>query len=255
MASVPEQLEMFTRKAMSEFPPRDKTADSLGEVEAQDGHRYYIKGDQNGRPIRASEWISTRICEAVAISAPSHALIERIDGTVVFGSRRIAGVAQKIETRKYLQISSEADISKPHPLQSILSSIYALDMFLYNEDRHLDNYLSVDDDGKRRLYAFDFSRALFWKWKWQHFPTDSQNTRSYGRLLRNIHGFDSDAAIKTLERLNGLATAIIEGFIKEMPTDWLQPNIQSEFVEWWDSAAKKRRIEELRKGIIDGTML
>ena len=246
---------MFIRKAVIEFPPKEITADSAGEVEAEDGQRYYIKGDQNGCPIRASEWLSTRICEAVAISAPSHALIERIDGTIVFGSRRIPGVAQKVETQKYLQTSIDPSIENQSPLKSVLSSIYVLDLFLYNEDRHLDNYLSVDDCGKRRLYAYDFSRALFWKWQWQYFPNDNQNTRIWGRHLRNIHGFDNDAATKTLDRLSGLATAIIEGFINEIPSDWLPSNLHTEFVDWWNSEAKNRRIEELRTGIIDGTIL
>ncbi len=178
IAVVPRQMQMFTRKAITEFPQKENSADSLGEVEADDNHHYYIKGDAHGRLVRASEWISTHISEAVGIGAPTATAIERIDGSVVFGSRRIAGVADKVTTATYLTTQTATNFGVPASgLQAILSSIYALDMFIYNDDRHLGNYLSVDDNGTRRLYAFDFSRALFWQWPWTGFPKIGQQTR------------------------------------------------------------------------------
>jgi hypothetical protein len=248
-AAIARQAELFVRKAVTEFPQKEISADSLGEVEADDNHHYYIKGDAHGRLVRASEWISTHISEAVGIGAPTVAAIERIDGAVVFGSRRIAGVADKVTTAAYLTTPTATNIGVPASgLQAILSSIYALDMFIQNDDRHLGNYLSVDDNGTRRLYAFDFSRALFWQWPWSGFPTIGQNTRMCG-------AFDQNSASGTLDRLSGLAPATIEGFINQMPTDWLPAEMRSQFVGWWASNARNARIEELRRGIIDGTLL
>jgi hypothetical protein len=256
MAVATHQTQLFTRKAITEFPQKENSADSLGEAEADDNHRYYIKGDAHGRFVRASEWISTQISEAVGIGAPTPTVIERIDGSAVFGSRRIAGVADKVTTAAYVTTPTATNVGVPASgLQKILSSIYALDMFIHNDDRHLGNYLSVDDNGTRRLYAFDFSRALFWQWPWIGFPAVGQNTRIWGAFIRSSHGFDQNSASGTLDRLSGLAPATIEGFINQMPTDWLSADIRAQFIGWWASNARNARIEELRAGIIDGTLL
>ncbi len=183
-AIVARQLPLFARKATIEFPQQKASADSLGEAEADDQNRYYIKGDAHGRPVRASEWICTHIAEEVHIGAPAPMVIERLNGDVVFGSRRIAGVADSVVTTAFLtsQTMSNGQSSAPG-LQAILSSIYAFDMFVFNDDRHFGNYLTIDDNGTRRLYAFDFSRALLWHWPWQGYPLPGSNTRRYGFML------------------------------------------------------------------------
>jgi hypothetical protein len=89
---------MFPRKSLIEFPPGKPTADCLGMVDADDGGRYYIKGDAHGKPVRASEWLGAHIAEAIGIQAPAPVAIELINGDVVFGSRRIAGVADDLIT-------------------------------------------------------------------------------------------------------------------------------------------------------------
>jgi hypothetical protein len=228
----------------------------MGEVEADDHHMYYIKGDAHGRPVRASEWICTHISEAVGIGAPTPSAIEKNDGAVVFGSRRISGVADSAITVSYLSTPTALNVGIPvSGLTPILSSIYALDMFINNDDRHLGNYLTVDDKGTRRLYAFDFSRALFWQWPWNGFPQQGANTRRWGRMLQGLHGFDQNSAFGTLDRLSDLAPNTIEGFINAMPSDWLSAAIRAEFIDWWTSSAKKVRIAELRAGISNGTLL
>jgi hypothetical protein len=253
---VPRQSRLFIRKAIIEYPQRGQTADSLGEAEADDGLRYYIKGDAHERLVRASEWLSTHISEAVGIAAPAPAAIELIDGSIVFGSRRIVGCAMQVTTMAYLTTPTLTNKGIPATgLSAILSSIYVLDMFIHNDDRHLGNYLSVDDEGTRRLYAFDFSRALFWAWPWQGFPQTSENTRIYGQILRFSHGFDVKSAFLTLDRLSALAPDTIEGFINTMPSNWLPPAIRADFVGWWASNARDARIVAIRAGITNGTLL
>jgi hypothetical protein len=256
LSVVALQLPLFARKALIEYPPKTASADSLGEVEADDRHRYYIKGDAHGRLVRASEWISTHIAEEVHIGAPAPMAIERLDGTVVFGSRRIAGVSDQVITAQYLTTATASNIApQVTGLCSILSSIYALDMFICNDDRHLGNYLSVDDNGVRRLYAFDFSRALFWNWPWNGFPQAGQNTRKWGAVLRQSHGFDELAASEVLDRLSSLAPTTVEAFINRMPTEWLPSSARSEFLTWWSNGARSARLNQLRNGIKDGTLL
>lgn len=248
---------MFARKAVVEYPPRGDSADSSGEVEAEDRHRYYIKDDSNGRPVRASEWVSTLMSEAVIISAPSQSVIELSNGKLVFGSRRVANVSDRVATDSYLisPTISNADPASTTGLKKILSSIYTFDMFINNVDRHFGNYLSVDDNGIRRLYAFDYSRALFWNWPWSDFPAINEHTRVYGSILRNLHGFDEKSSADIINRIEGLTQDTIKGFVNSMPTDWISSAPTAQFIKWWGSRAWKTRLVDLRKGISDGTLL
>lgn len=250
------QKQLFCRKAITVYPQKEHSADSLGEVDGDDLHRYYIKGDAHGKLVRASEWLSTNISEAIGIGAPTPAPIELPNGEIVFGSRRIANVSDSVITQNYLVQPSAANLGNPvSGLKGILSSIYTFDMFIHNEDRHFGNYLSVDDNGTRRVYAFDYSRAMFWQWPWQAFPDMGQNTRRYGKLLWSLHGFDEKSAHGTLERLSGLAPTTIEGFINEMPPNWLPDDTRNQLMSWWSSGAKIERLNELRAGINDGTLI
>ena len=254
--SLPQQFQLFCRKAIIEFPPKQQTADSLGEVEADDNCLYYIKGDAQGRSVRASEWICTQIAEAIGIAAPAPVAIELQNGTTVFGSRRIAGVADAAITSAYLTSPSVSNAGiQAQGLKSLLSKIYVLDMFLNNGDRHLGNYLSVDDNGVRRLYAFDFSRALFWEWPWVGYPAANLHTRIWGSALRRLHGFDIAAANLTLAGLGALAPAAVEGFIKQMPEDWISVAQRSQFMTAWTDGTFHSRLDGLRKGFIDGSLL
>jgi hypothetical protein len=247
---------MFPRKALIEYPPAKLTADCLGMVDADDGGSYYIKGDVPGRSVRASEWLGTHIAEAVGIQAPAPVAIELNSGSIVFGSRRIAGVADDVLTRTYLMTPSASNLAMPIAgLATLLSKIYALDLFLHNEDRHFGNYLSIDDNGVRRLYAFDFSRAVFWQWPWNGYPAATTNTRTHGKVLRQLHGFDSVAAGSVLDNIRALAPATIESFINQMPSDWSSIGLRAQFVDVWSTGHCTTRVDALRKGLSDGTLL
>ncbi|WP_441237104.1 HipA family kinase [Bradyrhizobium sp. 930_D9_N1_4] len=242
---------------MVQFPKVEPSADSLGEVEADDSFLYYIKGDVAGKATRASEWLGTQIAEAVGLAAPAPCVIELQDGSTVFGSRRIAGVADAAVTMAFLTAPTASNQSSPVAgLSALLSKIYALDMFCYNDDRHLGNYLSVDDRGRRRLYAFDFSRAFFWTWPWNGgYPSPQSNTRRWGSFLRRFHGFDEVAAGSTLDAIGNIAPAAISGFINQMPSDWMGATLKAEFSAVWEGTACASRVDALRKGFQDGTLL
>lgn len=121
----------FVRDIRAEYPKATPTADSLGEAEASDQQRYYLKGDLSGKPIRASEWISTQLAELIGIAAPAVAILRRANGETVFGSRRLIGVADEIVTRNFL-LTASASNAQPVVvgLCPLLSAIYAFDLFV-----------------------------------------------------------------------------------------------------------------------------
>lgn len=252
----PRQFPMFARKAVVQFPKSKPTADAAGEVEADDGHRYYIKNDAHGRPVRASEWLAIHLAEEVGITAPAPMVIELADGSSVFGSRRVAHVSDDIQTMGYLLSPSASNIAPPVlGLTAILSAIYAFDMVIHNDDRHFGNYLSVDDLGSRRMFAFDFSRAVFWQWPWSGFPPPTCNTRKVGAMLRGLHGFDMVSAVATLDRFAAVQSDHVEGLFNRMPHDWIEVSLRLEFTNWWGSSARQARVDELKKGLNDGSAL
>lgn len=254
--AVARQTPLFARKAIVELPLRQNSADALGEVEADDQHYYYVKSDAHGQPVRASEWICTHLAEDVHIGAPAPMVIELRNGNVVFGSRRIAQVSDLLTTANYLTTPTLTNAgTATNGLQNILSSIFAFDLFVNNVDRHFGNYLTVEDHGVRRLYAFDFSRALFCHWPFSGFPRGDCKTRECGKLIRMLHGFDLTAALDTLDRIAGLAPNTLQVFISRMPADWLPEATRTAFVDWWSNGGRAARLADLRRGISDGTLL
>ena len=248
------QLGLFPRRTLTEFRPTRSTADCVAEAEVDDGLFYYLKIDKPRKAVRASEWLSTQLAEDVNIAAPPKALVQMFDGTVVFGSRRIANVASEVTTTRYLLQSTlkEGEVSG---LARILSSIYVFDLFMNNDDRHLGNYLTVEDGDVRRLYAFDYSRSAFWDWPWNGYPGPGSNTRNSARLLRRCHGFDMQAADGVLERLSHISTEKILSVLSEMPADWLDAAMRQSFLVMWDGQGRSDRLETIRKGVVDGWLL
>jgi hypothetical protein len=157
--SKSEQGLLFPLRALTELTKVEPSADSLGEVQACDGLWYHVKGDGNGRPTRASEWLRTMIADAVGIGAPQASVIQLQNDDLVFGSRRLAGVADKIRTRTYLT------------------------------------------------------------------------------------------------KLNSLSLTIIRGFLERMPTEWLTPELHDDFIRMWSGEERQARINALRKGLGDGSLL
>ncbi len=255
-SGTPLQLGFFPRKVLSVLPRAEETADYLGEVEADDGHHYYLKSDTAGRPIRASEWLGTFLAEIVGIAAPSCTIVQLLTGELVFGSRRINGVADRVTTWSCLTQPSLTNApDRIIGLQAILSSIYAFDLFVFNDDRHFGNYLSVDDNGVRRFFAYDFSRAVFWRWPWTGVPALDQHTRTCGMVIRRMHGFDLAAAKSVLDRLGAISPQLIEAELQRVPADWLAPALKEQFIAWWGSDAKTDRVNEIKMGVENGTYL
>jgi hypothetical protein len=246
----------FSRDVITEFPKSLPTADYVGEAEASDQQRYYLKGDKDGKAVRASEWICTHLAENVGVAAPAAAILRRSTGETLFGSRRLIGVADEVVTRNYLATPSASNIAPGVVgLSPLLSAIYAFDMFVFNEDRHLGNYLSLDDNGVRRFFAFDFSRALFWRWPWSEFPELGQNTRTCGTVLRALHGYDQSAAEAVVNRLRSVPGSTIMAIMSGMPDDWLADSQKQDFLNWWNGKERTSRLDKLSIGLADGTLL
>ncbi len=252
------QRELFALKTLVEIPDNvGRSAEVWGHVIADDTHHYIVKGSRGGEHVPASEWLATRIAEMMNLPCATPKIIQLNDGDKCFGSRQIVGVNDVAVTSQLLTTPTTGPQATPvFGLKGLLSSIYAFDMFINNVDRHVDNFISVDDGGHRRLFAIDFARSFFWHGSLPiAFPISTQPTRRTGRLIRSLHGFDTEAALATVDKLSQFAPEMISWIMNEMPEQWLSISLRQALLNWWSHGARMERLDELRKGLSDGTLL
>ena len=249
------QRELFPLSTILEFP-NAPTADSWGEVIAEDNERYTVKGNKGGPYVRVAEWMSTKIAERVKIQCATPRIIKIDDGELLFGSRHITGKNDDAVTAEILTSISHGIARTPIPgLTSWISSLCALDMFLNNVDRHENNYISIDVHGTRRFFPIDFGRSFVFSGDYQAFPNESTHTVVRGRAIRKRHGFEIGAAIAMSDLISSVSLDFIKETLAEMPSVWMPMREREQFLNWWLSPLFFQKIERLRKGLIDGTLL
>lgn len=254
---VERQVELFPLTTLIEMPDTTGTADAWGRVEASDSHLYLVKTDERGgKAIRASEWVGTRLAEELNMPCPTPKIIQLSDGRLCFGSRIISGIADVAKTSQILtSVTVGTGVTPILGLQALLSALYAFDMFTNNVDRHDENYLSIEDRGTRRFYAIDFGRSLFWHGKLDNFPTATQLTRITFKKIVQRHGYDPAAANAMLDRLAEIGSDKISAAFSSMPDSWLEQAARVEFTSWWENGERQRRIDALRKGLSDASLI
>jgi hypothetical protein len=215
-----------------------------------------VKDDKWGLNTRAAEWICTHLAESLLLPCPTPKIIQLQSGELLFGSREIAGIVDKVITAEILtSITKNANQNQIPGLQSVLSALYVLDIFVNNDDRHDENYISVDAAGTRRFFAIDFSRALPFENFMAGFVSMRCHTVTTGRRIRDRHGFDVAAASNMVDRISALAPESLMGIMARMPDEWLPHDKRTQLLNWWCGEARRGRLLELRKGLADGTLL
>lgn len=213
---------------------------------------FYCKEDKDGRRIRATEMLCTRIAGHAGILTPHCAVIDDDEsGETFFGSLKLDSPAGQFEVRRALM--TKLDLGGPSPwLGSYLSSIYAFDLAFGNTDRSRVNFLM--DLRDRQLRAYDFAHADLGKLATDRFDIEGSNTLSVGRELRLIHGFDVEAAVEMVRRLEAIPVKVVESYLKEMPGDWLAKGEGESLCEHWENRLGAR-LAALSAGLSDGSLL
>lgn len=106
----------------------------------------------------------------------------------------------------------------------------------------------------RQLRAFDFASADLEKLAVDRFPIEGTNTLSVGRTLRSIHGFDLDAALEMVKRLEAIPVKVIRRFVGELPGDWLTHAEGESLCANWENKLGAR-LAALSAGLRDGSLL
>ena len=130
-----------------------------------------------------------------------------------------------------------------------------MDLFPANPDRQAINFLLVPGGGFRRLIAFDFASANMAMLGATNFSIASTQTLSVGRLLRTRQGFFRDSAFEMIDRISAVPASVIEGIFESMPAEWLTSEQKRGICEPWSNGMVGGRLEALRKGIGDDSLL
>jgi hypothetical protein len=159
---------VFPIKTITEFPSNLPSADCGFIALAEDGCQYALKdGISKGSAavVPHCEWFCSELAIAIHIATPQHFVVERLDGTLVFGSQWAGGVISPAKAASWEDMVANGTI----PLADIiptLSHIYAFDQFICNDDRHAGNLLAFEQYSKVAIHAYDYSRA----WLTHGFP-------------------------------------------------------------------------------------
>ncbi len=238
------------------------TADSAGACRASDGLEYIIKCKTNSSSIPRSdliphsEWFCSRLGDLIHLPIPAYRTLAMPDGELVFGSRCEGGVMpETVNWWDKVEIG-EIDYNK---IKETICRIYVFDNFIFNSDRHLNNYLFREARSGWSLFSFDYSRA----WLCMGLPLRSlpfapvEKTLKVQRYIRRKFGEYIDQVIvdDVLNKLNYFTENDVNNIIESHPVEWLSENEKDGILSWWASPAKEARINGISEGIKDGTYL
>lgn len=227
------------------IPRPFNTADLQGVAVGRDGFEYAIKSIEDHPYLPASEWFCYNLGYRLQIALPPFCILEG-GPTEAFGSRFEGGV---------FQFANVTGNQNQHALLqrcgSDLSKILAFDLFVGNDDRHLNNFLYRQQQvgGQLTVLAMDFSRSLLVN-KWPDDPVPmatSTKTMTVMGILKNFNIWDATVAQMTLASIHSVSRTEVAHWLAAMPAAWLEPVKRQEIVEWWGSEKFDQRVSECKK--------
>lgn len=251
------QPSLFPVRVSTIYPREVTGADTLFMCEAREGGTYYCKADKDGRQIRATEWLYTKLAAHLNIVVPDCAIVENpFDGETLFGSRQLQSPASDFEAKQFLNTPQIGILGEPSEWPGrYLSGLYAVDMFIANRDRDRHNFFLQREGLQQRLFAFDFASADLKGLDGRNFPVATSATVRIGRFLRRQHGFHLRSAFEMLDRISAVPADTIASFLGPMPDDWMSYGQREGICGLWETKRIGGRLTALRTGLADGTLL
>lgn len=232
------------------YPQQAGTLHAGGFCKCDDGLDYAFKQvASGGLYVPATEWLCGHLSNTCRIHTPPMEILQGLDGKQWFGSRIEGGKLEEDMCR--LEFSSGDMLNRIPTLCERISAIYAIDLFVNNTDRHLDNYLFRSSfNGGTVVLAFDYSLAwLAHCPELKGFPAHDSNTQKMRMYLDRLYGFDPASAIKVITDIQGLPDDWIDGPVASMPVEWKQEVDMDAAVAWWKSKDRAARCEAIKEAL------
>ena len=245
-----DQLSLYPIRAKRVWSPSSTTRSSPRFALCEDGLDYCIKRDENGYPARANEWIGTWLARASGIAVAKPAIIQDLDGKLVFGSEIYGD-----DSNDNLGIFQSKKLPGEH--LSHIWKTYAFDLFIGNDDRHVNQYKIFYQNRASRILSFDFESSLFKFWPNIPFPLDHHSrTVETIMAIQGIYGkIDIGVTDEVLTRLENVEGAAMVGEIKRLPSGWIDHKRATSFTKWFGSRPRRDRIAQIREGLRNGACL
>ena len=207
----------------------------------RDGLEYATKRQADGADLPASEWFCYHLGYRLQIALPQCTVL-RNAGDEHFGSRFEGGIVQ------WSDVPPTEQHALLHSCAADISRIYALDLFVANDDRHLNNFLFRNQTlaGQRTVIAMDFSRGLLIR-GWPHDPVPmpaSTNTMRLIGSLKTLGVWSTSDATLTLSSIATVTSSEVKQWLTAMPAAWLSTARIDEIVKWWESPGFGQRLAE-----------
>ncbi len=247
---------LFYRRISTELPGFPNGQHISFRCITSDGSMFYCKDDRDGRPVRAVEWIATKLADHLGLSVAEAAIIEDDRGNTFFGSKSPRSLANQDEVFRHLTTPATGELGQPIPwLGQYLASLNAFDCFIDNPDRTLNNFILDNDGYPRRLRAIDFASARLIDFSAERFPVESENTVLVGRVVRDIHGAHAASGLEMLDRIAAVPLRKVQEIVEPMPNDWLTTNQREGLSEFWVHGGRTDRISRLRALLSDESQI
>ncbi|HCB0667877.1 TPA: hypothetical protein MYM15_000942 [Klebsiella variicola subsp. variicola] len=265
LRSPTESQPLFGLEIEEWTPPNGTSGHLRSFAIANDGMEYAVKSIQDGQAsnlsvlspemIPATEWLCSKLAEACGLpSPPCRVLLEPESNQHVFGSRiDLAAYRGALEIPQWRRLLENSDFH----MRKQLWSIYAFDQFIYNVDRHINNYLYVTNrQNVVAIQAFDFSMSgMVMGWPNRTgtllLPDDSKTALVWS-IIKTVIGCDPayrQSAENILVKLGAMDISVIQGILGGMPELWLPVLRREALLSWWDSQEKQNRIDVIDKEV------
>ena len=260
--SIQDSLFPLPIKVIYSIPVNLGSADVDRICRGEDGRDYVPKDQRTGGCVETTphaEWFCSRLADAVGIPTPPCAVLEMFDGSFIFGSAWEGGVIDPQQSGHWWDRVKSNEISLEE-IKPILSKIYAFDQFIHNPDRHRNNFIVRNQKNGFVILAHDYSRA----WLCAGVPLPAtpfqewENTINHQRWLSKFWGQDyilHAYCEDMLRRIKKIMLSNVSAILEAHPNSWLTESERDYILGWWGSAKMFKRIEEISKGIKDGSYL
>jgi len=235
-------------------PMGSGTADASGGCFCDDEAGYVLKPNTPDNPSQShNEWFCAHLGMAANIRTHGFRVVENMTGEEWFGSSW-----EKGEITDWWSLVLGGQIALDD-IKADLSRIYALDLFTNNTDRHIRNYIVRAEGTGHRVWAIDHGRA----WLFNGFPpptlpllSSSSTVAVKDWMKSNFGDFQCvDVIAEVLIKIKKIRVGRIKDIIASQPTNWLDQSQKDAIVAWWEDGSAHARLDQIVKGVGDGTLL
>lgn len=234
------------------IPPVRQTAHCSGYGFDSNNQKYALKFNDRFPGLTATEALCHGVARYCKIPVPDWSVVRHhLDGRLGFGSNWLPDAVPE-QSARWVQFWRSAEC-EAHA--SFFSMTCALDAFLFNPDRHLQNFLVTSSAVLARPCSGDFGHA-WWMARWHPdalLPEETNSVDTYRYLFKRMP-FDVSAALHTLEQLGQLQPRRLGQELDLQPDQWLEFERLESLLHWSATGGLFGRANMLMSRMTDGNL-